>query len=41
MTAPLHILVVDDDPAVRGLVTEFLTRRGYRVRTAGDGARPR
>jgi two-component system OmpR family response regulator len=41
MTAALepaeHILVVDDDPDIRDLVAEFLTRHGYRVDTAADG----
>ena len=34
---PPSILVVDDDPAIRSLLTSFLTQRGYRVRTAPDG----
>ena len=33
-----HILVVDDESDVRDLLSKFLTRRGYEVRTAGDGA---
>jgi DNA-binding response OmpR family regulator len=32
-----HILVVDDESDVRDLLRKFLTRRGYEVRTAGDG----
>lgn len=32
-----HILVVDDESDVRNLLSKFLTRRGYSVRTAGDG----
>jgi two-component system OmpR family response regulator len=32
-----HILVVDDDPGIRDVVSEFLTRHGYTVETAGDG----
>jgi DNA-binding response OmpR family regulator len=32
-----HILVVDDEPDVRDLLSKFLTRRGYNVHTAGDG----
>ncbi len=32
-----RILVVDDDPAIRALLHEFLTREGYRVLTASDG----
>lgn len=31
------ILVVDDEPEIRDLVGEFLTRRGYRVKTASGG----
>ena len=31
------ILVVDDEPAIRDLLWQFLTGRGYRVRTAQDG----
>lgn len=30
-------MVVDDDAAIRDLLTDFLTRRGYRVQTAEDG----
>jgi two-component system, OmpR family, response regulator len=32
------ILVVDDDAEIRDLVSEFLTRHGYTVRTARDSA---
>ena len=31
-----HILVVDDDPGIRDLVSDFLRRHGYTVDTAGD-----
>lgn len=31
------ILVVDDEPSIRDLLWQFLTGRGYRVRTAQDG----
>jgi CheY-like chemotaxis protein/anti-sigma regulatory factor (Ser/Thr protein kinase) len=31
------VLVVDDDAATRELLTRFLTREGFAVRTAGDG----
>ena len=31
------ILVVEDDPAIRRLVTMVLLRQGYRVDTASDG----
>lgn len=34
---PARILVVDDEPAIRELLQEFLTREGYRVSTAADG----
>ena len=33
------ILVVDDDPAIRTLVTRVLTRSGYQVREAEDGVK--
>lgn len=32
-----HILVVDDDPDVRDVLTRFLRRRGYLVENAADG----
>jgi DNA-binding response OmpR family regulator len=32
-----QILVVDDDPDIRGLLRELLERRGYTVSEAGDG----
>ena len=32
-----RILVVDDDPATRDLLTAFLTEQGHEVRAAGDG----
>src|SRR5271167_905011 len=31
------ILVVDDDPGIRDVVSEFLQRHGYQVETAADG----
>lgn len=31
------VLVVEDDPAIRRLVTMVLTRQGYRLDTASDG----
>ncbi|MEK7222368.1 MAG: response regulator [Nitrospirota bacterium] len=34
--APL-ILVVDDEPQIRRMISQFLTGRGYRVRVAQDG----
>jgi len=33
-----HLLVVDDDREIRNLTSQFLTRHGYRVSTARDGA---
>ncbi len=32
------ILMVDDDPGIRDVVSDFLGRHGYRVETAADGA---
>jgi DNA-binding response OmpR family regulator len=32
-----HILVVDDDGAIRRMVEKILTSRGHRVSQAGDG----
>lgn len=32
-----HLLVVDDDPEIRGLVSQFLEPHGFRVSTAADG----
>jgi two-component system cell cycle sensor histidine kinase/response regulator CckA len=34
---PTTILLVDDDPLIRGLGQELLEHLGYRVETAGDG----
>ena len=36
-TTQEHILVVDDDPGIRDVVSEFLARHGYAVETAADG----
>jgi DNA-binding response OmpR family regulator len=36
MTTP-HVLVVEDDPSVRGLLQTLLTAEGYDVATASDG----
>jgi two-component system NtrC family response regulator len=38
MTAPLRVLVVDDEPAQRELVAGFLRRQGFEVAVAADGA---
>lgn len=35
--SPARILVADDDPDIRQLLHEFLTREGYRVSTAAHG----
>jgi len=32
-----HILVVDDDPEIRDLLQEYLTRNGYRTSAVGEG----
>lgn len=36
-----RILVVDDDPDIRALLRDYLTREGFEVREAGDGAEMR
>lgn len=36
-SAPDHILVVDDDPDIRNLVSRFLEKNGFRVSVATDG----
>ena len=33
----VNVLVVDDDPGVRGVLDRFLSRRGYAVETVEDG----
>ena len=37
MTQIDHILIVDDDPEIRDLLSTYLTKSGYRVSTARDG----
>jgi len=32
-----HVLIVDDDAEIRGLLQEYLQKQGYRVSTAADG----
>ncbi len=32
-----HLLIVDDDPEIRGLLHDFLVAQGFRVSTAADG----
>jgi CheY-like chemotaxis protein len=34
-----HVLIVDDEPALREIIAEALATEGYRVTTAVDGAR--
>jgi two-component system NtrC family sensor kinase len=36
--AGVHVLIVDDEEAIRRPMARFLTRRGARVEEAGDGA---
>ena len=38
-SAPVRILMVDDDPGIRDVVSDFLRRHGYQVETAADGQR--
>jgi DNA-binding response OmpR family regulator len=35
--APFHALVIDDDPALQGLFTRLLSRKGFAVDAAADG----
>ena len=35
--APVKILVVDDDPAIRNLLHRFLSQQGYQVESGQDG----
>ena len=37
-SAPARILVVDDDPALRDLLAEYLDANGFAVEAVGDGA---
>ena len=41
MAADLHLLVIDDDERIRGLLQKFLRRSGYIVTTARDAAQGR
>ncbi|WP_029030534.1 response regulator [Salinarimonas rosea] len=38
MSAPQHILVVDDDPGIRQMLTRYLADEGFRVSAAESGA---
>src|SRR5512146_2800570 len=33
-----RVLVVDDDPAIRKMLTDYLSQHGYQVATAANGA---
>ncbi len=37
MTKPDHLLIVDDDPEIRQLLSEYLSNAGYQTSTACDG----
>ncbi|MBM3344086.1 MAG: response regulator transcription factor [Betaproteobacteria bacterium] len=37
MDTPDHVLVVDDDRELRGLLSEYLQKQGYRVTAVADG----
>ena len=37
VSAPRHVLIVDDNPQIAGLLELLLTREGYTVEVAGDG----
>ena len=37
MIAPARILVIEDEPQLRGLLRLYLERDGHRVTDAGDG----
>ncbi|NCU19408.1 response regulator transcription factor [Candidatus Falkowbacteria bacterium] len=41
MQGPAHILIVDDDERIRGLLQKFLIRNGFMVTTARDAAHAR
>ena len=38
MDSSAHILFVEDDPEIRGLVADFLSQSGFRVTVAQDGS---
>src|ERR671918_19732 len=37
--APASVLVVDDEPIIREVLSRYLTHAGFEVATAGDGRR--
>lgn len=41
MSDPRHLLIVDDDDRIRGLLKEYLSRAGFRVTGAADAASAR
>lgn len=41
MTSAPHVLVVDDEPAIGTLIRSYLTRHGFQVSVAADGAQLR
>jgi two-component system OmpR family response regulator len=41
MDLDTHILIVDDDEGIRGLVSSFLEKHGFQTETAGDPAEMR
>ncbi len=41
MTGPAHVLIVDDDERIRGLLQKFLTRNGFMVTAARDAGQAR
>lgn len=36
MSVPPHILIVDDDPEIRSLLSRYISEQGFRVSVAGD-----
>ena len=40
-TFDVHLLIVDDDERIRGLLQKFLARNGFLVTTARDAAHAR
>src|SRR5882724_7709116 len=36
-TTPLSAVVADDEPEIRDLISEYLSKLGYQVTQAGDG----
>jgi two-component system, OmpR family, response regulator len=37
MTAPFHVLIVDDEPRIRNVLRRYLLEEGFRVSDAGNG----